>query len=87
MAVSFVFINSLSIRSLKKKDQDKIDSGASTGGHAKDMFSFPWPLAVAAHDHKRLAQTLYKVKVKVKSFLEQATKAQRGSIGMAILFL
>jgi hypothetical protein len=32
-------------------------------------------------------QTLKKVKIKVKFTLEQATKAQRGSRGTALLFL
>ena len=34
-----------------------------------------------------LAETYVKVKVKVKFSLEQATKAQRGSTGIALLFL
>jgi hypothetical protein len=54
---------------LTKNDKVKIDSAASTGGHAEDMFSFPWPPAVAAHDHKRFARTMPKVKVKVNFIL------------------
>jgi hypothetical protein len=36
---------------------------------------------------KSIVMKLIKVKVKVKVTLEQATKAQRGSRGIAILFL
>ena len=53
-----------------------------TGCHCQqNMFSTTHHLHQSSHVHKQLS------KVKVKVSLEQATKAQRGSRGIALLFL
>jgi len=46
-----------------------------------------WAECVAAFRDDKLIIPLGNVKVKVKFTLEQATKAQRGSRGIALLFL
>jgi len=55
MAITFIFINSLSKKLfLQKYIRLKIYINASTGRHGKFMkyTSFPWPLVVAAHNLK-----------------------------------
>jgi len=49
--------------------------------------SFPVPFKVEVRGVADLTLINWQVKLKVKINLEQATKAQRGSTGIAVLFL